>query len=116
VTRPNRVLVEGGVCHAYNRLGRGERVFDQETQAAVFVVLLRDVGVRDGLWKVANACSSGTEADGGHGFSTATHHAGPRDGWRQGTTPGPNNEIERLAPFAAAAGRPAAIVPPEVTA
>ena len=80
MTRPNRILVNGGVYHVYNRLGRGERVVDQEAEAAAFVGLLRDVVARDGLWNVADACSSGTEADGGHGISTGTHHVGPRDG------------------------------------
>jgi REP element-mobilizing transposase RayT len=47
--RPDRVFVEGGFYHVYNRLGRGERVFDQETEAAAFVGLLRDVAERDGL-------------------------------------------------------------------
>jgi hypothetical protein len=73
VNGPNRVLVEGGLYHVYNRLGRGERVFDQEGEAAAFVGLLCDVVARDGLWNVADACSSGTEADGGHGFPTGTH-------------------------------------------
>jgi len=49
MTRPNRILVEGGVYHVYNRLSRGERVFDQETEAAAFVGLLREVAERDGL-------------------------------------------------------------------
>jgi len=49
MARPNRIIVEGGVYHVYNRLGRGERVFDQETEAAAFVGLLRDVAERDGL-------------------------------------------------------------------
>ena len=47
--RPDRIFVENGVYHVYNRLGRGERVFDQETEAAVFVNLLREVAERDGL-------------------------------------------------------------------
>ena len=47
--RQNRIFVEGGVYHVYNRLGRGERVFDQEMEAAAFVGLLRDVAERDGL-------------------------------------------------------------------
>ena len=29
--RPDRIFVEGGIYHVYNRLGRGERVFNQET-------------------------------------------------------------------------------------
>lgn len=47
--RQNRILVEGGVYHVYNRLGRGERAFDQEMEAAAFVELLRDIVERDGL-------------------------------------------------------------------
>ena len=41
--RQNRILVEGGVYHVYNRLGRGERAFDQEMEAAAFVELLGKV-------------------------------------------------------------------------
>jgi REP element-mobilizing transposase RayT len=47
--RPNRIFVEGGVYHVYNRLGRGEKAFAEETEAAAFVTLLRDVAERDGL-------------------------------------------------------------------
>ena len=47
--RKNRIFVEGGVYHVYNRLGRGERVFDQEIEAAAFVEQLGDVVKRDGL-------------------------------------------------------------------
>jgi len=47
--RPARVHVEGGIYHVYNRLGRGERVFDREQHAEVFVSLLRDLAQRDGL-------------------------------------------------------------------
>ena len=47
--RPDRIYVEGGFYHVYNRLGRGERVFDQEKEAEAFVGLLRDVAERDGL-------------------------------------------------------------------
>jgi hypothetical protein len=49
MARRPRVVVEGGVYHVYNRLGRGERVFDQEAEATAFVDLLRDVVERDGL-------------------------------------------------------------------
>ncbi len=49
MTRPNRVFIERGVYHVYNRLGRGERVFDQEAEAAAFVGPLRDVLMGDGL-------------------------------------------------------------------
>jgi putative transposase len=47
--RPARVHVEGGIYHVYNRLGRGERVFDREQHAEAFVSLLRDLAQRDGL-------------------------------------------------------------------
>jgi REP element-mobilizing transposase RayT len=47
--RPGRIFVEGGVYHVYNRLGRGERVFDEEVEASVFVSLLRQIAERDGL-------------------------------------------------------------------
>ena len=33
--RPNRILIEGGIYHVYNRIGRGERVFDEEFVARV---------------------------------------------------------------------------------
>jgi hypothetical protein len=47
--RPDRVFVAGGVYHVYNRMGRGERVFDGAEDAARFVELLRRVASRDGL-------------------------------------------------------------------
>jgi len=47
--RPGRIAVEGGVYHVYNRLGRGERVFDDDDVAAAFVELLREVVGRDSL-------------------------------------------------------------------
>ena len=47
--RPHRIFVEGGFYHVYNRLGRGERFFEQELEAEAFVGLLRDVVERDGL-------------------------------------------------------------------
>jgi REP element-mobilizing transposase RayT len=47
--RPDRVFVEGGVYHVYNRIGRGERVFDGAEESAAFVELLRRVVSRDGL-------------------------------------------------------------------
>jgi len=49
MSRPDRIFVQGGVYHVYNRLGRGERVFDEEMEAGAFVGLLRDVVERDGL-------------------------------------------------------------------
>jgi putative transposase len=53
MTRPDRIVVEGGVYHVYNRLGRGERVFDEEAEATAFVSLFRDVVERDGLTVIA---------------------------------------------------------------
>ena len=47
--RPKRVVVEGGVYHVYNRVGRGERVFNQTDAAARFVELLGQVAERDDL-------------------------------------------------------------------
>ena len=47
--RPCRVNIEGGVYHVYNRLARGERAFDEERQAEMFVRFLREVVRRDGL-------------------------------------------------------------------
>ena len=56
--RPGRIAVEGGVYHVYNRIGRGERTFDDEAAAATFVDLLRDVVERDGLTVFAWALMS----------------------------------------------------------
>jgi putative transposase len=47
--RPDRVFIEGGVYHVYNRIGRGERVLEREREADTFVELLRRVVRRDGL-------------------------------------------------------------------
>lgn len=47
--RLHRVVVEGGVYHVYNRLGRGERVFEQEEEALGFVRVLGEVVKRDEL-------------------------------------------------------------------
>jgi len=30
--RPDRVFVEGGVCHVYNRFGRGEHIFGLDVE------------------------------------------------------------------------------------
>jgi putative transposase len=49
VSRPNRVFFRGAVYHVYNRLARGERVFDDEFDAHVFAKLLLEVTVRDQL-------------------------------------------------------------------
>lgn len=47
--RADRILVEGGLYHVYNRLGRGEQFFQQEAEARQFVSLLREVVERDSL-------------------------------------------------------------------
>jgi hypothetical protein len=47
--RASRVRVEGGFYHVYNRVGRGESVFDRGEEADAFVSLLREVVERDGL-------------------------------------------------------------------
>jgi len=49
VPRPNRIVVEGGVYHVYNRLARGERVFGEEAEAEGFIAVLREVVKRDEL-------------------------------------------------------------------
>jgi len=53
MSRPERVFVEGVVVHVYNRLARGERVFDDEGDARAFVDLLREVAKRDELTVLA---------------------------------------------------------------
>jgi hypothetical protein len=47
--RVERVLVEGGLYHVYNKLGRGERVFGDEVEVGRFIELLREVVGRDEL-------------------------------------------------------------------
>ena len=47
--RPDRILVEGGLYHVYNRLARGEQYFREEEEARGFVSRLRDVVERDDL-------------------------------------------------------------------
>jgi len=47
--RADRVLLEDGHFHVYNRLGRGEHVFDDEETAQFFVTTLRAVVRRDDL-------------------------------------------------------------------
>jgi len=49
MSRPDRVFFEGAVYHVYNRLARGERVFDEEAEALRFRDLLREVAQRDEL-------------------------------------------------------------------
>ncbi len=47
--RPNRVFLEGGIFHVYNRVGRGEMIFADEDEASAFVGQLRAIKDRDGL-------------------------------------------------------------------
>jgi len=49
MSRPNRVFFAGAVYHVYNRLARGERVFDDDFEAKVFKDLLAEISRRDGL-------------------------------------------------------------------
>lgn len=49
MTRPPRIFFEGAVYHVYNRLARGERVFDDRREAEAFCGILRDVVERDDL-------------------------------------------------------------------
>ncbi len=42
MSRPGRVFFEGAVYHVYNRLARGERVFDEESEAVRFWDLLAE--------------------------------------------------------------------------
>jgi hypothetical protein len=44
-----RVLVQGGIHYVYNRVGRGERFFDQEHEGAALVSLLGEAVQRGGL-------------------------------------------------------------------
>ena len=47
--RVPRILIEGGLYHVYNRIGRGEQYFKEEAEGEKFVALLREVAQRDGL-------------------------------------------------------------------
>jgi len=47
--RAGRVFFDGAVYHVYNRLARGERVFEVDEAAERFVELLREVMARDGV-------------------------------------------------------------------
>lgn len=49
MSRPNRIFFAGAVYHVYNRLARGERVFDDEFEARRFKELLAEISMRDGL-------------------------------------------------------------------
>ncbi|MCG6963195.1 MAG: transposase, partial [Acidobacteria bacterium] len=55
MARRERVVIEGGVYRVYNRVGSGERVFDDPEEAARFVDLMREVKERDG-WTVFAWC------------------------------------------------------------
>jgi REP element-mobilizing transposase RayT len=45
--RPNRLNLEGGVYHVYNRVTRGDAVFAEEDEAELFTSVLRKVKERD---------------------------------------------------------------------
>jgi putative transposase len=47
--RSLRVFVEGGIYHVYNRVTRGERVFDEDQEALELVEVIRDIRDRDGV-------------------------------------------------------------------
>ncbi|MEN8164407.1 MAG: transposase [Acidobacteriota bacterium] len=47
--RPPRVFVEGGIYHVYNRVTRGERVFEEKQEAALLLEAMREIRDRDGL-------------------------------------------------------------------
>ena len=47
--RANRVFLDGGIYHVYNRISRGDGVFSNEDEASTFVDQLRAVKQRDGL-------------------------------------------------------------------
>ncbi len=47
--RCERVFVEGGLFHVYNRTGRGEYAFSDEETSRFFIEQLREVVQRDGL-------------------------------------------------------------------
>jgi hypothetical protein len=49
MSRPTRIFVEGGLYHVYNRLGRGERVFEHAMEANTFVDIPGEVVQRDEL-------------------------------------------------------------------
>ena len=49
MVRGQRVMVEGGLYHVYNRFARGEGVFSDPVEAVEFAELLREVKERDGL-------------------------------------------------------------------
>ncbi len=49
MSRPNRLHIEGGVYHVFNRLARGARGFSDDTEAGLFLKILGEVKERDGL-------------------------------------------------------------------
>jgi putative transposase len=51
--RAPRILIEGGLYHAYNRFARGEEVFSDPEEAIAFLDLLRELKQRDDLQVLA---------------------------------------------------------------
>lgn len=49
IPRAPRILIEGGLCHVYNRFARGEDVFTDPEEAITFLNLLRELKKRDDL-------------------------------------------------------------------
>ena len=47
--RAQRILVEGGLYHVYNRFARGEEIFSDPEEAIEILDLVRDFKQRDGL-------------------------------------------------------------------
>ena len=45
--RAPRILIEGGLCHVYNRLARGEEIFADPEEVIAFFVLPRELKQRD---------------------------------------------------------------------
>jgi hypothetical protein len=68
--RPERRIVEGGLSHVTNRLGRSQRALDRKREADAVVDLLRCAVQRDGL-TVFDWCLSSTY-----------HHLPPLEGAR----------------------------------
>lgn len=51
--RSPRVFLEGGIYHVYNRVTRGERVFDEDQEALFLLDTMRKVRDRDGFMVLA---------------------------------------------------------------
>ena len=94
--RPDRIFVEGGFYHVYPRLGRGERVFDEEVEAKAFVGLLREIAERDGVTIFAWAMLPEPPAEGPRTPSSG----GISTSWT-GRWPGFRNENGSLAEWCA---------------